>query len=81
MATKKTATKTAPKTAAKQAPKTAEKIALKLKATRNFIDRNGKEYKAGDTYEEISTERTKALMTAEVSDLNTIGDIFLTEGE
>lgn len=52
-----------------------------LNVIRDFKDRNGVFYKAGDVYKEISPERTAALMTAEVSELNRVGDIFLKEGE
>lgn len=72
------ATKKEVKTATKAPPKTATKV---IRTTRPFVDRNGTYYQKGDVYQPISNERTEALMKAETSELNTIGEIFLTEGE
>lgn len=52
------------------------------RVVRSFFDRYAnKNYQVNDIYVETSPERTKALSEAVKSELNTIGDIFIKQGE
>lgn len=50
------------------------------KVVREFTDRfGGRAYKVGDDYIETDPERTKALLEAKKSELNTYGEVYIEE--
>ena len=80
MAVKKTQKAEAVEKTTAETPKRAAKKTPIYYATEDFYDNRGKRlYRAGEVYEETSEARTKALLGAKKSDLNTVGRAFLSE--
>lgn len=80
MAVKKTQKAEAVEKNTADAPKKTAAKAPIYYATEDFYDNRGKRlYRAGEVYEETSEARTKALLGAKKSDLNSVGRAFLSE--